>query len=81
MLIFTRKLGEKITIGDHTVVTLVEIKDNQVRLGIEAPRHIRVHRQEVYERIRSANLSSSEVSATDITEASSILKGRKQNKE
>jgi carbon storage regulator len=81
MLIFTRKLGEKITIGDHTVVTLVEIKDNQVRLGIEAPRHISVHRQEVYERIRIANLASSEVSATDIMDASSILKDRKQDKE
>ena len=81
MLIFTRKLGEKITIGDHTVVTLVEIKDTQVRLGIEAPRHISVHRQEVYERIRKANLASSEVAATDIMYASSILKDRKQDKE
>jgi len=81
MLIFTRKLGEKITIGDHTVVTLIEIKDNQVRLGIEAPRHISVHRQEVYDRIRKANLASSAVAATDILEASSILKERKQDKE
>lgn len=81
MLIFTRKLGEKITIGDHTVVTLIEIKDNQVRVGIEAPRHISVHRQEVYERIRKANLESSEVAATDIMDASSILKDRKQDKE
>ena len=81
MLIFTRKLGEKITIGDHTVVTLIEIKDNQVRLGIEAPRHISVHRQEVYDRIREANLASSEVAATDITEASSILKDSQPDKE
>jgi carbon storage regulator len=81
MLIFTRKLGEKITIGDHTVVTLIEIKDNQVRLGIEAPRHISVHRQEVYDRIRSANLASAAVAATDIVEASSILKDRRQDKE
>ena len=81
MLIFTRKLGEKITIGDHTMVTLIEIKDNQVRLGIEAPRHISVHRQEVYERIRLSNLASSEVAATDILEASSILKDSQQDKE
>ncbi len=81
MLIFTRKLGEKITIGDHTVVTLIEIKDNQVRLGIEAPRHISVHRQEVYERIRKANLASSEVAATDIMKASSILKDSQPDKE
>ena len=81
MLIFTRKPGEKITIGDHTVVTLIEIKDNQVRLGIEAPRRISVHRQEVYERIRNANLASSEIEATAIMEASSILKDRYQDKE
>ena len=81
MLIFTRKLGEKITIGDHTVVTLVDIKDNQVRLGIEAPRHISVHRQEVYERIRKANLASAEVVSTDIMVASSMLKDRQQDKE
>ena len=81
MLIFTRKLGEKITIGDHTVVTLIEIKDNQVRLGIDAPRHISVHRQEVYERIRKANLASSEVAATDIVEATTILKDKHRYKE
>ena len=81
MLIFARKLGEKITIGDHTVVTLVEIKDNQVRLGIEAPRHISVHRQEVYERIKRANLASSEVTATDILKATSIIKGNRIDKE
>ncbi len=81
MLIFTRKLGEKITIGDHTVVTLVDIKDNQVRLGIEAPRHISVHRQEVYERIKRANLASSEVTAFDITEATSIVKVKRKDKE
>jgi len=38
MLIISRKLGEKITIGDDTVITLVDIRDNQVRLGIDAPR-------------------------------------------
>ncbi len=81
MLIFTRKLGEKITIGDHTVVTLVGIKDNQVRLGIEAPRHISVHRQEVYERIKRANLASAEVTALDILEATSVIKGNRNDRE
>jgi carbon storage regulator len=78
MLIITRKLGEKITIGDDTVVTLLEIRDNQVRLGIDAPRHIRVHRQEVYERIKEANLASSEINATDILEAACMLTGKKE---
>ena len=73
MLIIARKLGEKITIGDETVVTLVEIRENQVRLGIEAPRNISIHRQEVYERIRNENLASSEIEPSDILKAASIL--------
>jgi carbon storage regulator len=81
MLIFTRKPGEKITIDDHTVVTLLEIKDNQVRLGIDAPRHIRVHRQEVYERIKNANLASSEVNAVDMKQATSMIKVSRKEKE
>jgi len=52
MLILTRKLGEKINIGDDITVTLVEIKGTQVKLGIEAPKTIEIHRQEIYERIR-----------------------------
>ena len=81
MLIITRKLGEKITIGDDTVITLLEIRDNQVRLGIDAPRHICVHRQEVYERIKEANLASSEVSDSDMMEASSMLILNRNDKE
>jgi carbon storage regulator len=58
MLILTRKLGEKINIGDDITVTLVEIKGTQVKLGIEAPKTIEIHRQEIYERIREENLCS-----------------------
>ena len=81
MLIITRKPGQKITIGDETVVTLVEIKDNQVRLGIEAPRHISVHRQEVYDRIKKENLASAEINAADMGEATSILSISRNDKE
>ena len=81
MLIISRKLGEKITIGDETVVTLVEIRDNQVRLGIEAPKHIGVHRQEVYDRIKMANLASSEITETHMMKAMSILKFDMRDKE
>ncbi|MBW1717893.1 MAG: carbon storage regulator CsrA, partial [Deltaproteobacteria bacterium] len=50
MLILTRKLGERITIGDDINITLLEIKGAQVKLGIEAPQRISIHRQEIYER-------------------------------
>lgn len=73
MLVITRKLGERITIGDNIVVTLLEVKGSQARLGIEAPRNISIHRQEVYERIRKENLYSSLVSTSDLVRATSLL--------
>lgn len=75
MLILTRKLGERITIGDNIVITLLEITGSQVRLGIEAPKGISIHRQEIYERIRQQNLRASEVTASDLSEADSLLRG------
>ena len=52
MLILTRRVGEKLTIGDQTTVTVLGVRGNQVRLGISAPPNVEVHRQEVFERIR-----------------------------
>jgi carbon storage regulator len=74
MLILTRKLGERITIGDDIVITLLEIAESQVKLGIEAPKGISIHRQEIYERIRQQNLRASEVTASDLSEADSLLR-------
>ena len=52
MLILTRKLGERITIGDDIIITLLEVKGSQVKLGIKAPKTISIHRHEIYERIK-----------------------------
>ena len=74
MLILTRKLGEKINIGDDITVTLVEIKGTQVKLGIEAPKTIEIHRQEIYERIREENLSSSDINDADLSKAVALYR-------
>jgi len=78
MLILTRKLGERITIGNDITITLLEIKGSQVKLGIEAPQSISIHRQEIYERIRKENLSSSATSASDLSAAISIFRIKNQ---
>lgn len=52
MLILTRRVGETLVIGDDVTVTVLGVKGNQVRLGVNAPRDLPVHREEIYERIQ-----------------------------
>jgi len=53
MLILTRRVGETLMIGDDVAVTVLGVKENQVRIGIDAPREVAVHREEIYERIKA----------------------------
>ena len=53
MLILTRKPGERVRIGEDVVVTVFGVNGNQVRIGVDAPREVEVHREEIYRRIQS----------------------------
>ena len=51
MLILTRRIGESVMIGDEVTITVCGVKNNQVRIGIHAPAHVQIHREEIYQRI------------------------------
>ena len=53
MLILTRRVGESVVIGEDVIVTVLGVKGNQVRIGINAPKTVAVHREEIFERIKS----------------------------
>ena len=61
MLILTRRVGETLVIGDEVTVTVLGVRGNQVRLGVNAPKDIAVHREEIYQRIQ--NEKSGEISS------------------
>lgn len=53
MLILTRKIGESLLIGDNVEITVLSVRGNQVKLGVNAPKEISVHREEIYHRIKA----------------------------
>ena len=53
MLILTRRVGESLLIGDDVVVNVLGVKGNQVRIGVDAPKDVTVHREEIYDRIQA----------------------------
>lgn len=55
MLVLTRRIGESLVIGDDVVIRVLDVKGDVVRIGVDAPRHVQIHRQEVYEAVMAAN--------------------------
>jgi len=80
VLILTRKLGESINIGDNIKISVLGIHGRQVRIGIDAPLNVVVHREEIYVKIQEENRHASKSIADDIKGMVKILKGKIKGK-
>jgi len=78
MLVLTRKPNESIMIGDDVEVSVVEIRGDQVKLGIKAPRNIVVHRKEIFLAIQNENIDASKSTAEQMGEIGGIFRKRKR---
>jgi len=79
MLILTRRVGETLVIGDDVIVTVLGIKGNQVRIGINAPKDVSVHREEIYQRIQQEKNTTAPASTPSATEE--VVKEKKEKKD
>jgi len=73
MLVLTRKAGESVTIGDNIKITIIEIKGRQVRIGIEAPRDMTIHREEIYAKIHEENQRAAFLKAVNMEKLAGIF--------
>lgn len=74
MLALTRKTHESIVIDGKIEIKILDIQGDKVKLGISAPKDVSIHRQEIYEQIKSANYEAGTVSGMDITEINKLIK-------
>lgn len=80
MLVLTRKKGEGIIIGDDIKITILELKGGSVRIGIDAPREKKVHRQEIFDRIVAENIDAANWNMTDLDDLSDTIDSTKKKK-
>jgi len=80
MLILTRRVGETIVIGDDVIVTVLGIKGNQVRIGINAPKDVSVHREEIYQRIQQEKNTTPKQEEVAPVAAAPVVKKKREPK-
>lgn len=80
MLILTRKVEESIKIGDTITIKVLSVSDGQVKIGIDAPRDLKVHRTEVYEEIQRQNREAAQSTKSNLASVAQILKQQSKKK-
>ncbi len=75
MLVLTRRTSQSIMIGEDVVITVLDIRGDQVRIGVTAPRHVDVHREEVYRDLQEANRSAASPSPASVHALGKLLRG------
>ncbi|MCL2236106.1 MAG: carbon storage regulator CsrA [Defluviitaleaceae bacterium] len=78
MLALTRRKGETIVIGDDIIITVLSVAGDAVKIGIDAPRHIPVNRQEVYELIQEQNKKAAKTAVADVSALSKMMMNSKK---
>ena len=76
MLILARKIGEAITIADEITIKVIDIKGGQVKIGVEAPHHVTIHRNEIYDKIVEENKKAALEAPADLSSLEDFFKNR-----
>ena len=79
MLVLSRKINQSIVIGDNIEIILVDIRGDQIKLGINAPKTVKIFRKEVYEEVKSQNLEASQSAIEELNILSSFVKNKLEN--
>lgn len=78
MLVLTRKPNQSIMVGDDIVLTVLEVRGDKVRIGIDAPRNVAVHRREIYEEIQRQNIEAARAKVVTLDEITELVKKKKE---
>ncbi len=78
MLVLSRRVGESIMIGDEVTVTVLEVRGDVVRVGVGAPRHVAVHREELWRELEAANRAAASPSEAGIADLSRAVSARRE---
>ena len=78
MLVLTRKLGEVIRVGETVTVRVLEVKGNQVRLGVDAPADVRIYREEIYRAVRKENEEAAAAGKDGVVEATKLWQSQRE---